>query len=290
LAFVHYVRDAASLVEFGKQHLSLKAPTTYESRASKIQLSQRVFHLVTNVDRSKKSDADAIPGTQSLHCVYFPGAADLVVHTRELSCFCPACKVHQYDACDNKAYVDAPQFVAMQPKGASVSIVENCFTRGACDDGEEDIDIADMVQATTSRVPHMHRASDFECVFVVPVEDHPPYTFFMARCTTPVHILQKKSTDEYGQVFQRGFKVLEGQYFELLDESETANQAEGVYRLNPKKALFHAHHVCYTGITLQTQRRKYKNKDTGKFEECDMYKLSHDDFEAIMQSVSKAVF
>uniref|UniRef100_A0A7S0SI79 Uncharacterized protein n=1 Tax=Mantoniella antarctica TaxID=81844 RepID=A0A7S0SI79_9CHLO len=128
--------------KWSKVNLSERAPTSWESRAGAVTLTQRHFLFVT-VDRSNKMTATA-DHVQSIHQMFLSetGAPCMV---RDLACFCGECAVKNYKECKNRSWVKPPvklRFTKVGPHDPTAAAL-------AEEDAEEDDEDA------TDHVPHL---------------------------------------------------------------------------------------------------------------------------------------
>jgi hypothetical protein len=163
------------------------------------------------VNRNKRWDCDAIPGSRSLH--YFDGFSNrlsTLLQVKELCCFCPYCLDDNSNLCENIAWTGRSKLHMVQ--GVLRDDMRDDIESMGVGEGADTEDnglLAELLQlgdfyAIQASKPNQWKAD-----------------FYIMQCEEKVHIVQKDFLDGYNVPFRKGDKVVKGKWFQPVPGRES---------------------------------------------------------------------
>jgi hypothetical protein len=218
-------------------------------------MARRVFHYILPgaINHSSRTNAKTVAGIRSRHCFKFGVAGRRQMVMQTYSCFCQPCLNARPD-CVHASFTTHGR-IQVTLEAADVATEARAVNLEAEDDDDDEV----QVQLASMLEPAMvlrngtllqggvksHLAMRRSVADVNEVQ----YEYYIARCTKPLHVLERRSKDDYGQWFNRGTAVVEVQYYELVD-GQTSAQRQYVFPDHHKRALIPAAFVIYSHFRL----------------------------------------
>jgi hypothetical protein len=165
------------------------------------------------VNKNKRWDYDAIPGSRSLHC--FDGFSDrlsTLFQAKELCCFFPHCLDDSPKLCNN----------IMWTRRFKLHIVQGILRDDVRDDiesmrvGQE----ADIDAEDDGLLAELLEVGDFYAIQASKPNQWKA-NFYIMQCEKKVHIVQKDFLDGYDVSFRKGDKVVQGKWFQPVPGRES---------------------------------------------------------------------
>jgi hypothetical protein len=162
------------------------------------------------VNRRKKWDCDTIVGSRSLHTFDgFSPCLSTLLQVRELSCFCHHCVDDEPMLCENRHWVGKFKLKNVRgvlPDDVIPDVVEMGNGKGLS--VWKDGTLAELIQV-----------GDY---FAVKAKSGNNWGvgFYILQCEEPVHIVNKAFTDEYGEVFVAGDRVLKAIWYQPVQNQD----------------------------------------------------------------------
>ena len=189
------IQNAKDLFSFVEKEFKDPSPSRFQSE--NVRLKRRVYFYVDDIERNRLSRLfKEVEGNRSIHSVVGESASGKYLKTRSLSCYCTSCLNQQYDACENKDYV---QRWSVQEMISERSYGDQRITRSNFED--QILQIADMARKG-SVVAIASGDSEKDYYLLKVIADEP-------------EILEHPLRDTWGAHFPAGARVLKG----LLEKS-----------------------------------------------------------------------
>jgi hypothetical protein len=109
------LQNAEECVNFLTEKLSTRAYNTYSKQ--KVAITRKFWHIrESEVIRSTPFACATIPGSKSLHSIFFFSVADPTkLMVRQLSCFCLPCIDENWENCENRDHVKPWRCLKLKP-------------------------------------------------------------------------------------------------------------------------------------------------------------------------------
>lgn len=261
------LQNAAEVVNFLQDSLSVRAPSSYRKEKSEIQ---RKFWLIQEVDRSTTHACETIPGSRSLHSIFgFSSADPTKLMVRELSCFCASCMCEDWENCEAVSHVKPWALVKLKPSNLqfACNVMDEHDHEEDWEFGGEEGALGDVLSIGDN--------------FAVPAEldNEEGVEFYVLQCQRPKFVVREAFDCVWGSSFHAGDSVVAGTYYQRWGRSNRSY----VYLSESRLAYVSADLVKACKFLMRPANYRVKGDDP-------IYKMSEDTLALITSSIGAENF